>query len=253
MTLVFRIPTNFIDPNNDIPKLEKDSMINKGTKALFDFANPNCYAAQAENVPNGTVFTNLVDGAATAIVENAFGGLTLSEGGWVYIPGSCHINMGGGYNLSQINRFMFQMWMKITTGYSTSAYQPIVSKGASTQANQTQLYMDTGNNGLQLRIGTASTTQPAGSSEFSPVALDTPYLITYGLEGGYLKTLINKTQVAATPFAGPIANVAANWLIGSGPWKGFVARPMIEDIALSNQTLSARAEKEYNKSIGKLS
>jgi hypothetical protein len=254
MTLVIRIPLNFNDPNNEIPKIERDSLINRGTKFMHDFGNPYCYPAQVANVPNGTVFTNLVEGAATGVVENAFAGLTLDAKGGMYMPGSCHINLGNGYNLATDNHdFLFQMWVRIVAGYSTSAYQPIVSKGTSTQANQTQLYLDTGDNGLKFRIGSASTTQPAVSSEFGPVVLDKPYLISYGREGGYLKTLINKTQIAAFPFAGPMANVTANWLIGSGPWKGWVYRPMLEDLTVSGKTIAGQAEKEYNKSISKLS
>lgn len=126
MSLILKVTdTTFTDAS--LPLLQRDGLVDAGTKFLFDFADPYCFAKQAAPV-NGDPFVNFVSGGASAIT-NLVGGSTLTfAGGGVGFDAEVNegIDLPAAGNLPVGNQgFVFCTWLKHIAQADSSSFNAV--------------------------------------------------------------------------------------------------------------------------------
>lgn len=121
MTTLIVSDSNFNDPNNLIPYLEKDEAITRGvTLGLVDFSNPACYSGSGA-ISAGAALTNLTSDATPGSFVTAFdaiqnGMLPFSKGiasAQVALPSTMKM-------LSVASKILCTAWVKVpATGWPT--------------------------------------------------------------------------------------------------------------------------------------
>jgi hypothetical protein len=127
MTTLIVSDSNFNDPNNLIPYLEKDEAITRGvTRGLVDFSNPACYSGTGP-IASGAALTSLTIDASAGSFGAAFdavanGMLPFSKG----IP-AAKINLPAPMKFTAAaTKVLFVLWAKIPgTGWPIVAANPI--------------------------------------------------------------------------------------------------------------------------------
>lgn len=122
MSLILKITdTTFTDAT--LPVLQRDGLVDAGTKFLFDFADPYCFVKQAQPV-NGDQFVNFVNGGAAATASLSGSTLGFSGGGITGFDQEQNelIELPAAGNLPTTNQgFVFCLWLKhLTQGDQTN-------------------------------------------------------------------------------------------------------------------------------------
>ncbi|MEE8873094.1 hypothetical protein [Pseudomonas helleri] len=276
MTLILRIPgASFTD--DTLPVLRRDSIAERGTKFIYDFASPYSWPSQQAPIGSGEVVNNLVNGAASAAIYLANGAtLGFSGGGLVFdvradegvaIPDSV------GMLPANNNGFLYSIWLK--HGKQTNKTSQMLVAGNTYQTSAENQYAcayvgDTG--AYRMYASGARNGDITGVLEGQVVQLAVAYLPD-GAGGHKLRLYKNGapllSDVAATgPLKVPV-NAARTNSIRRGPsgaggfvqeWCGSVFRNWLEDLALSEPNPDARAAyadaqvaKDYANNLGRFS
>ncbi|RQR81460.1 MULTISPECIES: hypothetical protein [unclassified Burkholderia] len=168
MSLILKISdVAFTDAT--LPKLQRDSVVDAGTKFLFDFADAYGWPKQAAPV-NGDQFVNLVDGGAPATTVLSGGSTMTFGGGGIGFDQESNegILLPNSGNLPANNKgFLFALWMKHGTPIDSTTVAAV--GGYANQSGQYCQYAISGINssgiyGLQCNGSRVNFAYPAVGS-----------------------------------------------------------------------------------------
>tara|TARA_R110000796_G_scaffold62616_7_gene144416 strand:+ start:1319 stop:2098 length:780 start_codon:yes stop_codon:yes gene_type:complete len=251
MTLVMRLAgTTFANPK--MPILANDSLINGGTLACLDFANPNCNPLVGQTAPSGTDFTNLKPNALLATSNTSLG---YSGGGldftYVGTAASYYIELGNSeYELSLLATppaAVAICWMKpdANSGNNGAAFQKI--RGTSFGTTNQPLSITGGPTVLKASMNRKSAEVFTGDTSLVPhqvgVAFYPADRYEFFIDGTLHSTLATTDSVWADGSSTPLRLSGAP--DGNKQFTGVIYRAYFENLALSGNTALSVIQADY--------
>jgi hypothetical protein len=241
--------------DSTLPYLEADAIINTGTKFVFDFADPSCWAAQRAPLNNET-FVNLVRGGnvATAVVPATQsigfvnGGLVssaASAGERVLLPVEAKL-------ATTTQSFLFAVWIKHNATQLAGALHAVAG-WANNQLGADNVYSMAYNATIGryefFLNGAGSVYVPTGDGQIIQMVMG---LIKVG-SLYYRRLYINGARQGADVL---IAYTALNQTTNSSPqlgfvgghvndWNGTIYRSWLEDTGLSGANPDTQVALDY--------
>jgi hypothetical protein len=241
VSVIDRLSTNFTDTS--LPKLYRDTILNSGSRYLFDFldsySNPNADGALSA----GAVFKNMVDGApdgefvGAAAIANLAGKAGLSMPG-VGSGGSVtsYIDLGVGYDMAALDHdFLDIVWFKTPASGLVTGFPQILVLGAFGGESTLQLSLSGGTDGNTPRFSVANS---AGVATTRSAAAGTGggarAQMAVSRVGNTVTLYVNGAQISTTSaFTGTLYSAAGQSAkLGAG-YKGTIYRVLKEDLTLS--------------------
>lgn len=240
-----------------LPLLYRDSMINPGTLACFDFKNPYCWPtgvvpAAGTAVPNGTVFNNLVPGGPTLTVSGST--MTYNGTGGLVFDSSTTLSLGNNYNFATTNaNFAIYTWYKQSAAANT--YGQYVGRSTNGNAPNCQYRFDYGNGGLSPRLTVGGATSTTTVNTSGAGSLNTVYQYCGTRVGTQVSFYRNGLQTQTSTMTDTtLANpTISNMVLGGDVFKGAIYRLVIEDLTVSGKNALSQVQADYAANASRFS
>lgn len=250
-SIIERLSTPMTDTSR--VKMYRDPVINKGTVFLLDFTDSYSNPIGDGNVPAGSVFKNMVPGAADGVAAVAAAGMLVNatgKAGLVYsgIGNGAFTGIDLGTAIGNIgsDEFIVCTWSKEPTSSPSTSFVPILAKQAS------------GNNGLFIITGGSAGNAPYVNISTSTVATvstagqGSPRHIGFHFKPGALRLFVNGALVASAAGPTTLPDYSANpTRFGSSYLKSTIYRGMMEDITVSGADPTAQILADYARGVAK--
>lgn len=249
--------------NPTLPTFKRDSMLNDGTRFLFDFGDRFSWPKQTGSAINDSL-VNLKETMPPATIKsaltfNASGGLNTvgpPGGAWPITAGTTH----GPYLRSNAPTFVMAIWLKISS--------PVVNGGImglatySPNVGEMLAVIDLGETGASPRAGASSTVAGAFATH-GAINTGTVYQLGLSWEKNGADSIIKSWRDGAMVMASNITgntlpNIdAAQFYIGCNGYgygfPGSVYRAFLEDCTVSGRTPAEAIAADYAANAGRFS
>lgn len=268
MTLIINTGTTFTGSKLP-PRAVRDPVIADGTALLLDFSVPFCAPQDAGDLPDGSEFQNLADGAvgATSAVQSSPARIQKLPGGGLLWPGGSggasvadYLDMGTLAGFDFDGNWAAFMWVEFPSARSGAGYtyDRLIGLGAdaSSNANASTFSMSTSNDDLTpdgtLLPDESGAGTSYGSTIYGDVAYDTPVLWGMGVNAGTLiQQVRNETVKSGTSTPAAAFERDPAWrLTAAFPHGGIIYRILLDDLDASGRKFEELAAAEFERRNG---